>query len=95
VRDDLNCDFRRVGFFGVVNASIGVDSDEGISVEEGGISSSDSSGIWRGSFSMTCSLGGESARVSLNDADEGGDSEDIVDEDLEPLKRGGVKGEKS
>jgi len=94
VRDDLNCDFRRVGFLGVVNVSIWVDSEEGISVE-GRISSSDSSGIWRGSFSMTCSLGGESARVSLNDVDGGGDSEDIVDEDLEPLKRGGVKGEKS
>jgi hypothetical protein len=95
VRDDLNCDFRRVGFLGVVNVSIGVDSEEGISIEEGRISSSDSSGIWRGSFSMTCSRGGESARVSRNEADEGGDSEDMVDEDLEPLKRGGVKGEKS
>lgn len=50
MRDDLNCDFRRVGFLGVVNVSIGVDSEEGISVEEGRISSSDSSGIWRGSF---------------------------------------------
>lgn len=27
VRDDLNCDFRRVGFFGVLNGSIGGDSD--------------------------------------------------------------------
>lgn len=44
---------------------------------------------------MTCSRGGESARVSRNEADEGGDSEDMVDEDREPLKRGGVKGEKS
>lgn len=44
---------------------------------------------------MTCSRGGERARVSRNEADGGGDIEDIVDEDLEPTKRGGVKGEKS
>jgi hypothetical protein len=54
--------------------------------------SPDSSNILRGSFAVTSSLGGDKARVSRNEGEEGDDNEEIVEDDREKLSRGGENG---
>jgi hypothetical protein len=94
VRLDLNWDFRRVGFFGVLKSAKGLFEfvAESIPTSSSEFGSSDSSDTRRGSFAMTSSLGGDRARVRRDEGKEGDDNEEIVEDDLEKLRRGDENG---
>ena len=94
VRLDLNWDFRRAGHFSVLKLSA---ASSGLIVDcvrdsSSEFCSSDSSDILSGSFDITSSLGGDNARVSRNEGEEGDDNDEIVEDDREKFSRGGEKG---